>query len=260
MIRRFATSFALIVVIWMSVFFLPIGNRGLWAPDEPRYTEVAWEMDRAGSLLLPIRNGEIYTQKPPFFFWATIAAAKITGFETASRRVSAVAALITLWIVYTLMGRFRNRRTAFLASMILMSCGLYMWLSGHGNIDVLLTMWTTAAFAAWLMYLDTAHSRWIGLAYVFCGAGVLTKGPVAFVIPWLSFLVFIAYMRAVKKEHLPWAHLIWGWLPVLAITAAWLIPACIAGGEDYTRQILFRQNIGRAVHSFAHRKPFTYYF
>lgn len=260
MLRRFTISFYFVSLIWLAVFFLPIGNRGLWDPDEPRYTQVAWEMDRAGSLLLPIRNGELYAQKPPLFFWATIAVAKVTGFETASRRVSAVAALLTLWIVYALMRRFRSRESAFTACMVLMSCGLYMWLAGHGNIDVMLTMFTTASAAAWLMHLDTRGTRWLWLLYGCCGLGILTKGPVALVLPLLSIIVFLVFMRTVKKERLPWIHLLWGWLPVLVVTAAWLLPACIAGGENYTRQILFRQNIGRAVHSFAHAKPFTYYF
>ena len=69
-----------LVLIWFIFIAGPIGNRGLWAPDEPRYLQVAWEMSRAESYLIPIMNGEIYAEKPPLFFWLTILFSKVTSF------------------------------------------------------------------------------------------------------------------------------------------------------------------------------------
>ena len=75
----------ILILIWFLFIALPIGNRGLWAPDEPRYVQVAWEMSRSQSYLIPLMNGEIYAEKPPLFFWLTILFAKITSFENASQ-------------------------------------------------------------------------------------------------------------------------------------------------------------------------------
>ena len=69
-----------LVILWFVFIAWPIGNRGLWAPDEPRYLQVAWEMSRSPSYLIPVMNGEIYAEKPPLFFWLSILFSKITSF------------------------------------------------------------------------------------------------------------------------------------------------------------------------------------
>jgi hypothetical protein len=40
----------------------------------------------------------------------------------------------------------------------------------------------------------------------------------------------------------------------------WVCLASIYGGKEYTYQILFKQNVGRFASSFAHKRPFYYYF
>ena len=55
-------------------------------------------------------------------------------------------------------------------------------------------------------------------------------------------------------------HIGKGLIIAVGIIAAWLIPACIMGGEAYTQNILFKQTVGRTVESFAHQEPFYYYF
>ncbi len=37
--------------------------------DEARYLTVSWEMYLGGDYIIPHLNGEIYTHKPPLFFW-----------------------------------------------------------------------------------------------------------------------------------------------------------------------------------------------
>ena len=79
---------AILIFLWIIFVALPIGNRGLWNPDEPRYLQVAWEMSQTGSYLVPVMNGELYMEKPPLFFWLTILASKAFPFETARRASS----------------------------------------------------------------------------------------------------------------------------------------------------------------------------
>ena len=101
----------ILIIIWIFFIALPIGNRGLWAPDEPRYLQVAWEMERSGSYLVPVMNSGIYAEKPPLFFWLTILVSKITPFETASRWVSALASLGILLLTFKLGEQSANRMT-----------------------------------------------------------------------------------------------------------------------------------------------------
>jgi len=241
-------------------FFLPVGNRGLWDPDEPRYLQVAWEMAHAKQYLIPIFNGALYSHKPPLFFWLTILVSKLSSFETASRYVSVLMSLGTVCLTYLMGKRYSDKKTGFLAALILMTCGLYLWLTGTGNIDATLTFFTTLSFYGFLRYEENKKGYWICLVYISCGFGVLAKGPVGLLIPWLTFLVWTLYNRYKKNEKVRSFHLVWGPVLVLGIAALWVVPACLVGGKEYTELILIKQNVGRTVDSFAHQSPFYYYF
>ena len=247
-----------LILIWFLFIALPIGNRGLWAPDEPRYTQVAWEMSQSKSYLIPIMNGEIYAEKPPLFFWLTILFAKITSFENASRWVSAFASLGTLLLTYLLGQISGNRKIGFTAALILMTSSLSTLLMSTGNIDTSLTFLTTLSLFLFIKWVLEGRLKYLIVAYVVCGLGILTKGPVALVLPWLAYIVweFSKYFRGEKPSFL---HLLWGPLVALMVAAVWVIPACIAGGEEYTRIILLKQQVGRAIQAYVHRRPWYEY-
>ena len=57
-----------LMLLGSLVFCVPIFQRDLWTPDEPRYALVAQEMMWSGDYLVPRRNGEIYREKPPLLF------------------------------------------------------------------------------------------------------------------------------------------------------------------------------------------------
>ena len=91
-----------------------LGAIGLWAPDEPRYVQVAEEMRSmrhgAEGLVLLHLNDEAYTQKPPLYFWlaATFGAPLGRVTEIAARLPSVLAgvALIAVMLRFgaTLLG------------------------------------------------------------------------------------------------------------------------------------------------------------
>ena len=78
--RRWAAA----LLVLLTLVFLPgLDNHDLWAPDEPRYAQVAREMGTGGDWLLPHVNGRIYTDKPPGYFWAAAALSAPVGDVTA---------------------------------------------------------------------------------------------------------------------------------------------------------------------------------
>ena len=89
------------------------------------------------------------------------------------------------------------------------------------------------------------------------GLAVLMKGPVGFFIPLISIMLFLIVQK--EFHRLKQIHLGKGILIVAGIVAIWLVPACIMGGEEYTREILGKQIFGRIVNSYSHNKPVYYY-
>ncbi len=231
--------------------FLPsLPLRDLWNPDEPRYAEVAREMRETGEWLVPHLNGEIYAEKPPLFFWLS-ALGQMAGLGfNAGRVVAGLASLGTLLLTWTLVRRFLGDRAALLGAAVLGTTVFFPWLSRFGVLDVVLTFFVTLAVYGWVR----GGAR-IALFYVGMGLAVLVKGPIG-----IALAVFAALSWRILggRGGRPW-HILWGVPLTAAIVAAWLWPACVRGGAAYTDAILWKQNLGRAVESWSHARPFWYY-
>ena len=95
-------------------------------------------------------------------------------------------------------------------------------------------------------------------AHFLCtGLAILTKGPVGLIIPLLTISLFLAIRREFSRfrDLKPGTGLL-----IAAGTAAiWLIPACIMGGAEYSRNILFKETFGIIKNSFSHREPFYFF-
>ncbi|MBU0996161.1 MAG: glycosyltransferase family 39 protein [Proteobacteria bacterium] len=248
----------LIIIVWLIFFVLPIGNRGLWDPDEPRYLQVSWEMATSHHYAIPQINAKPYTHKPPLFFWLSIMTSRLTGFETASRWVTALASLGTILLTFFACRKYFSSQTGFTAALILMTSGLYTLLMYTGNLDILLTFFVTLSVYAFMEWESRKKTSFLLISYISCGLGILTKGPVALLIPWITFLVWTV-LKYYKKEAPDYGHLIWGPVLSLAVVLLWLVPAGISGGKEYIDEIVFRQNVGRTVNSFAHKRPWHYF-
>ena len=59
-----------------------LGLRDPWPADEPRFALIARDMLATGDWLIPRVAGDLYTQKPPLYFW--LMAASIRLPSTAS--------------------------------------------------------------------------------------------------------------------------------------------------------------------------------
>ena len=247
-----------LLVLTVGSFFVNFWGWDLWAPDEPRYAEVARETLEDGHWLVPHLGGRMYADKPPLYFW--LLAGSYTAFGMtpfAVRLLPVLSASATMLVTYFLGRRLFNRRAGLFAAIVLGTSVLFMDLGRHGNIDATLTLVTTAALGLlFLAYHESRRRLWLP-AYVLMGLGVLMKGPVGFLVPlvvFIAYLVVIGEARGVRRMRL---------LPGLGIlvvmVGAWLVPAALDGGPDYTRTILLRQNIGRAVAAFSHAKPPYYY-
>ena len=78
-------------------------------PSKRRFPEVcgsvtvAWDMTRAGNLLVPHLDGQGYTHKPPLLFWAIRLVWAVAGVsETAARLVPVGFAAGLLWATHAL--------------------------------------------------------------------------------------------------------------------------------------------------------------
>lgn len=251
----------LLLAMGAVILFINAGGWDLWNPDEPRYAQVAREMMQTGDYLVPHINSEIYPDKPPLFFWLIALASQPFGDVTAAsaRIPSAIAALWVVLLTYLWGRKLYNPTVGVLAGLILLSTTQFVWMALRANIDMTLTLWTTLAL--FLFYVGytrkTGNSAWYLCSYGVMGLAVLTKGPVGFAIPLITMVLFLCSQKQFKE--IKTIALGKGALVIAGVTALWLVPACLSGGGEYAREIIFKQTIGRTVDSFSHKQPFYYY-
>ena len=261
--RRDLLRDLLLLALLGALLLLPgLGRRDVWNPDEARYAEVAREMRLSGSWAVPRLNGEVYTQKPPLLFWSIAASGLVIGGaggigETAARLPSALSAIGAILLVYLIGVRFFGRRAGWLAAAAFATCFKILWQGRFGQIDMLLTALVTLGVWFWVRGFTEKRPRLYLLFFACAGLATLAKGPVGLLPPLLSIVVFLIVTRdwaELKRLRIGWGLLVWA-----AVVLAWLVPAGLAGGEEYLRQIVFKQNVTRYVDPWHHFAPWYYY-
>ena len=91
------------------------------------------------------------------------------------------------------------------------------------------------------------------------GLGILAKGPVALLAPLLT-AVFAPWWGGRRPGWRWWAGLLAAVAVAAAVALSWALPAARAGGPAYANAILFSQTGERVVHSFAHGRPWWWYW
>ncbi len=253
--RGQARAQALLLLAIAGALFLPsVWTRDLWFPDEPRYAQACREMLRRGDFILPHLNGEPYLEKPPLFFWLSIALGKVPGIPpgTGGRLVAVLSSAGVLLLTWRLGAEILGKGTGILAALLL-ATSLLFWLHGQtGVIDPLLTFFCTLAFYAYARH-RRGVPRTIVLFYASCSLGILAKGPVGLVVPSLGALAFalVSDGRSALKAR----HPLWGVPLSLTPVALWLAAGAIEGGAAFVETMIFKQNLGRMVSAFIHREP-----
>lgn len=237
-------------------------RRDLWEPDEARFALVSGEM-HDGHWLVPFRQGEFYSHKPPLMFWLTNLFSLLNGGEIgniAPRLPSFLGAIMALWVATRLAAQWFSIRAAWFTLLILPSSYLFWNKGGFGQIDMLLC---GLEMMALYFFFTSNHGpkpiARLAMAYLFMGLAVITKGPVGFLVPWG---VYIASTLAAREPLAkPKSHWLWGPVITLAIPGLWLGLAWWQGApEGFFHELLFKQSVGRVAGEFGgHQQPFYYF-
>ena len=181
------------------------GTRGLWEPDEGRYTATALNMLDSGDWLVPTVDGERpHLTKPPITYWAIAASIGLLGYhEWAVRLPGALAFVGTGLLVFGLGRRFCPAKP-WLPPL---AWGLSLAPVIGANIvstDALLVCFETAAMYAFVeaWYRDGAdRRRWLLAMWFGWGLAFMTKGPPG-LLPLGAMVAFLAFHDRPKLRGL----------------------------------------------------------
>jgi 4-amino-4-deoxy-L-arabinose transferase-like glycosyltransferase len=244
-----------------------LGLRDPWPADEPRFALVAQDMLRSGDWLIPRVGGDLYGDKPPFFFWLLASAMALTG----SMRIgfllpSLLAGIGATLLVYDLLRRARGREVALCGAFVLLLTFQFTWQMRQAQIDGVLCFLTTLSLYGLLRHAVLGPAPgWFIAGWAVAGLGVITKG-VGF-LPLLALIPFALLVRRgwpAPVSGVGRLSLV-GVVAMLVAISLWFVPMMVttsAGGEllAYRNEILFQQTVTRYADAWHHHEPFHYYF
>ncbi|HET7842534.1 MAG TPA: glycosyltransferase family 39 protein [Xanthomonadales bacterium] len=190
----------LLVVLVATLAFAFLGTRGIWDPDEGRYTNVALNMMDSGDWVDLQRNHHTgHWTKPPLTYWAIAASASAFGRDPwAARLPMALAYLACAWLTALLARRLApgGERVAALAFATM--------LLPFGASQLVTTDFVLAAFQTLAMYAyvesrmgDARHSaRWVLAMWLAFALAFLTKGPPGLI----ALLGVVAFEKLVPQR------------------------------------------------------------
>lgn len=230
---------------------------------------------RPSPYLVPNFNDEPRLRKTPLPYWMAAGAAQLTGRldEWSARLPSALSALGTVLILTVLLGRWCDRRTAFLGGAALATSVGFLILARSAMADMPLTLFITASLAALWMGVEAGGRRrfaWFTLAGAAAGLAVLAKGPACFPTfpaPYLAAagIVVARLLRPRRPEETGRGE--WAWtlggaalatVVFLAIALPW--PTYVALRVPGAVAIWRAESVGRAAGELGREEPFWFYW
>lgn len=174
---RLDRRLALLALLAFALAFQ--GSRGIWDPDEGRYTNVALRMLRGGDWLTPTLHPDVpHFTKPPLTYWAIAGSVELLGRnEWAVRLPNALAFVLTVLLVGRMAHRLAPGREDLAA--VVQATSLFPFVAANiVTTDTLLTHSTTLAAAAFVEWRFGPRRR-VDLLMMSLGFGLafLTKGP-----------------------------------------------------------------------------------
>ena len=167
------------------------GSRGLWEPDEGRYTNVALQMLHSGDFISLRRNEEsLHFTKPPVTYW-TIAASVATFGRTewAVRLPIALAFVLTVLLVFRL-GKSFVPDKPWLPALIYATSPVPFFAANTVNTDTMLTLMETLTVLCYAQFrFGRGSVLWLDAMWVGFGLAFMTKGPPG-LLPLFAIVAF----------------------------------------------------------------------
>lgn len=241
----------------------PIGSS-----SEAREAQVVWSILKNGEWVLPLRNG-IVPSKPPLFHWMAASLSSISGLSPhiSCRYTSALAASAVILLTLFALNLILPKASPFVVLLGFFSIATnyeFLRLSADCRVDMTFSLFCTAAILAQLatsLSEKKIFSERIGslFFFFFCGLAVLVKGPLGFVLPFLtSFLALVAVhgiKEAVRRFAAPA-----GWIILIVFSLPWYMAALQTGTTSFLNRQLIFENWQRFFGGeYVNQKPFYYY-
>lgn len=222
--RTLFTVLAACLVVWvLGMVLIPVMDI-----DAAQYASISREMLENKSYLQVYDQGHDYLDKPPMLFWLSAASMKLFGVhDWAYRLPSFLFILLAVYATYRLALLFYHKTVAQLSALVLATSQAVFLIVHDVRCDTMLMGWV--AFSLWQMAAWYQDKQWKHFVLAFAGiaGGMMTKGPIALMVPVFAFLPHFT-LRREWKQFFRWEYLLG-----IVIIAILLVPMSIGLYEQF---------------------------
>jgi 4-amino-4-deoxy-L-arabinose transferase-like glycosyltransferase len=227
-----------------ALFFIPfLGGVHLFDWDEINFAEISREMMLTGDYLRVYVNFEPFYQKPPLFFWLQSSAMSLFGVNEFSARLpNAICGIFTLILLFNIGKKLYDTRFGIIWAGVYFGSVLPFLYFKSGIIDPVFNFFIFLGLYLFILFywkkeqfegIEIKRSKWwyLIMAGVVIGLGILTKGPVAFLIAGLTMAVYWVYKRFRFYVNVP--QILLFTLGAMLVTFLWYGLETLAHGPEF---------------------------
>lgn len=238
-----------VFIVWL-VFYM-VGNNILPVTDpvESNYALTAKEMVLSGNWLSPQIYGTYWYDKPIMIYWLIALGFKLFGIaDWVVRLPSTFFGALSVATMYQAIRSMSGRWVLGLIAASVLGSSLMFWTVAHGVVTDMVLLYTTLMIMIYAykgLVLNRRNAMIV--AYAFAALGVLTKGPVAIVLPGIILLIYAVIYRSgtMLKRIFDWR----GILVFCAIALPWYAYMYSVHGQAFIDGFLGLHNVTRATQS-----------
>jgi 4-amino-4-deoxy-L-arabinose transferase-like glycosyltransferase len=241
--RRFC--FAAWLALCALCFFWNLGGALLYDVDEGAFSEATREMLERHDFVTTYLNGQLRFDKPILIYWLQALSVTLFGLhEWTFRLPSALAASGWLWAIMVFVQRRLDPFTAVIAAALAGTAAGVLIIGRVATADALLNLCLCVALLDAYRYIESGRRAQLLRVYAWMGVGMLTKGPVALLVPCMVTAIYFAstgrmraWLRAIADPV--------GWLLLLAIALPWYLLEFHEQGLLFLKGFFLRHNVER---------------
>lgn len=222
-----------------------LGGAPLFDIDEGAFSEATREMLAKGDYLSTWLNGNPRFDKPILIYWLQALSVSAFGVvDWAFRVPSALAAALWCWAVSRFAREFIDEDAGQLAGLVALTCLGVQLIGRAATADGLLNLLLTLTLTDVWRYLAKGSPWAARRAFLWVGLGILTKGPIAVLVPGATLLLWCLSSRRwaplgrALKDPLSWLLLLGSALP-------WYLAAYAIHGQAFIDGFFLKHNVQR---------------
>lgn len=242
--QKYRSNLLTIILISALTLIPFIGLTDFNTKGEPREAIVAFTMLDTNNWILPQNNGDEFAYKPPMFHWFVAATSVVIGSvnEFSARFPSALAGVVLAVMTFCFFARRKNQHIALLTSVIMLTTFEVHRAATNCRVDMMLTLFIVLALYQLFRWTER-DLRGIPIwAILWMGCGMLTKGPVAIILPCLVSCVYL-WIQGRHFWFVVWRFALIA-MSAMILPCLWYYAAWLQGGDKFL-YLIYEENVLR---------------